>query len=190
MHSCIVLTERDTWSDCIVVVLPVTGSCYACRAKTKAQAQSVSNAAMGLQSGQYADLHSSKPGSGVRAMPKCPSSPGHNADARQEALHDGNSDPCTGQDKQNEGSSCAQMVLESQGLCQTVGGELGLNQHQSPIGQKRQNGKNDSQNCLQTPARSDPKVSKRQRAESGAQLMPENDEPNHDVMLRGKRARS
>ena len=145
---------------------------------------------MGCEAGHNAEVHSSKPGSGARAMPKRPSSPGHNADARQEAAHDADSDPCIAQHKQNEGSSCAQMVLEAHGLCQSVGREQGLNQHQSPIRQNKQSCNNRSQNCLQTPARADPKASKRQRAESGTQPMPENDEPSHAVMVRGKRAKT
>lgn len=174
----------------VVIVLVVTDSCCACRGKTKVQAQNVSDAVMGREAGHNAEVHSSKPGSGARAVPKCPSSPGHNADARQEASCDADSDPCTAQDTRNEGSICAQTVLEAHGRCQSAGGEQGLNQHQSPIRQYKQSCKSNSQNCLQTPARADPKVSKRQRAESGTQVLPENDEPNHAVMLRSKRAKN
>ena len=185
-----VVTGRFTYSDCVVVVLVVASSCCACRGKTKAHAQNVSDAVMGREAGRNAEVHSSKSGSGARAVPRCPSSPGHNADARQEASCDADSDPCTAQDTRNEGSICAQTVLEAHGQCQSVGSEQGLNQHQSPTRQTKQGCRSNSQNCLQTPARADQKVSKRQRAEGGTQPMPENDEPNHAVMVRGKRAKT
>lgn len=184
------LAERLTCSNSVVVVPVVTDSCCACRGKKKPQAQNVSNAVVGLQAGHNAEVHSSKSGSEARAMPKRPSSPGHNADARQEASHDADSDACTAQDKQDGGPCCAQMVSEAHGLCQAVDGEQGLNQHHSPIRQNKQGCRSNSQNCLQTPARADAKVSKRQRTESGTQPMPENDEPNHAVMVRGKRAKT